>query len=113
MRVMLKVGIPVEVGNMTIQDGTLSKKMKMILDELKPEAAYFAEENGRRTAFVVVNIKEMSEMTRVAEPFFMAFNASVEMHPAMNVDDLMKASAHLEHAAKTYGQGRVLEHAHR
>jgi hypothetical protein len=52
MRCLLKVSIPVEIGNVTIGDGTLPKTIESILDELKPEAAYFAEENGKRTGFV-------------------------------------------------------------
>jgi hypothetical protein len=38
-----------------------------------------------------------------AEPFFLAFNASVELHPAMTPADLEKAGPDLEKAAKTYG----------
>jgi hypothetical protein len=41
MRCLLKVSIPVETGNATIGDGTLPKTIESILNELKPEAAYF------------------------------------------------------------------------
>jgi len=47
MRCLLKISIPVETGNATIGDGTLPKTIESILNELKPEAAYFAEENGK------------------------------------------------------------------
>jgi hypothetical protein len=38
----------------------------------------------------------------VAEPFFLAFNASVEVFPAMTLEDLMKAGPHIESAIKKY-----------
>jgi hypothetical protein len=38
-----------------------------------------------------------------AEPWFLAFNASVEFHPAMTPEDLEKAGPDIERAAKTYG----------
>lgn len=43
MRVLLKVNIPTEAGNGAIKSGAIPGKLKQILDELKPEAAYFAE----------------------------------------------------------------------
>ncbi len=68
MRCLLKVSIPVERGNTTISDGTLPKTIESILDELKPEAAYFAEENGKRTGFVFFDLKDTSQIPAVAEP---------------------------------------------
>jgi hypothetical protein len=44
MRCLLKVSIPVLTGNATISDGSLSKTIESILADLKPEAAYFAED---------------------------------------------------------------------
>lgn len=41
MRMMLKVRIPVEAGNAAIQSGELPKALEAIMDQLKPEAAYF------------------------------------------------------------------------
>src|SRR5438094_269408 len=49
MRCLLKVSIPVETGNAAISDGTLPRTIESILAEVKPEAAYFADENGNRT----------------------------------------------------------------
>lgn len=102
MRVMLKVTIPVERGNAATKNGTLGKTIESILTELKPEAAYFAETNGKRTAYIFVDIKDSSEMPKVAEPWFLAFNADVEFHPAMTPQDLAKAGPAIEQAVKKY-----------
>src|SRR6266446_5528577 len=102
MRCLLKVSIPVETGNTTIGNGTLPKTIESILDELKPEAAYFAEENGKRTGFVFFDLKDTSQIPAVAEPWFLAFNAQVEFHPAMNLEDLKKATPGIEKAVKKY-----------
>jgi len=41
-------------------------------------------------------------MPRVAEPFFLTFNATVEFHPIMTPEDLAQAGPAIEQAAKKY-----------
>lgn len=103
MRFLVKVSIPTEKGNATIKDGSLPKTIQSILEEQKPEAVYFAEENGQRTAFIFVDIQDPSQLPGIAEPWWLAFNASVEFHPAMTGDDLTKAGPAIESAASKYG----------
>jgi hypothetical protein len=98
----MKVSIPVETGNVTIADGTLPKTIETILNELKPEAAFFAEDNGKRTGFIFLDLKDTSQIPALAEPWFLAFNAHVELHPAMNLDDLKRATPGIEKAVKSY-----------
>jgi hypothetical protein len=38
----------------------------------------------------------------VAEPWFLAFDANIEFHPAMNLEDLKKATPVIEKAVKNY-----------
>jgi hypothetical protein len=57
MRCLLKVSIPVETGIATISDGSLGKTIESILADLKPEAAYFAADNGKRTGFIFFDPK--------------------------------------------------------
>jgi hypothetical protein len=104
MRCLLKVSIPVAEGNAAISDGTLSSTINSILSDLKPEAAYFAEEKGARTAFVFFNLENVSQIPAVAEPWFLAFNAQVEIHPAMNLEDLKNAAPGIESAVRKYAR---------
>jgi hypothetical protein len=102
MRCLVKVSMPVEAGNAAIVNGTLGHTIESILADLKPEAAYFAEEGGKRTAFIFMDIKEPSQIPAIAEPFFLALNAGVEIHPAMTIEDFKKAGPGIEHAVKHY-----------
>ncbi len=88
MRTMMKVSIPVEAGNAAIKDGSLPKIMQSVLERLKPEAAYFGTENGQRTAFIVFDFTDLTDMPTIAEPIFMGLNAGVTYIPVMNAADL-------------------------
>src|ERR1019366_7651248 len=92
MRMMLKVSIPVQTGNAASANGILGTTIQRILAEIKPEAAYFAEDNGRRTGYILFDMQDSSQLSAVAEPWFLAFNAGITVRPAMNLDDLAKAS---------------------
>jgi hypothetical protein len=103
VRMLLKVTIPVETGNAAAKAGKLGSTIERILGEIKPEAAYFAEDNGERTGYVFFDMKESSELPAIAEPWFLAFNARVTVRPAMTPQDLAKAAPSIEKAAKAHG----------
>lgn len=105
MRMLMKVSFPVEAGNAAARSGSLGAKVKGILDELKPEAAYFvANEYGQRCGYIVFDMKETSQIPSIAEPWFLAFNASITLTPAMNPQDLATAAPGIERAVKKYGK---------
>jgi hypothetical protein len=49
-----------------------------------------------------LDLAEASQIPAICEPWFMAFNAAIEIHPAMVPDDLAKAGAAIERAVKKY-----------
>lgn len=105
MRMLLRVSLPVESGNAAAKAGTLGSTIERILADLKPEAAYFfADDDGQRSASIVFDMKDTSQIPSIAEPWFLAFNAKVSLRPIMNPQDLAKAGASIGKAAKEYGK---------
>ena len=103
MRIFLKATWQVEAGNAAIKDGSMAAKVGSILADLKPEAAYFVADGGKRTSLLFLDIADPSQLPAVAEPFFLAFNATVEVTPAMTADDLEKAGPAIGEAVAKYG----------
>jgi hypothetical protein len=95
MRVIARINVPVEPGNRTIKDGTLGRVMQRAAERWKPEAMYFTAFDGYRTAIMVFDLPDASDMPPFAEPFFMELNADVQIAPAMNGADLQKGLAQL------------------
>ena len=91
MRMLLNVKIPHEEFNKAIKDGSVGNKMRRILDDTKPEAVYFTEQNGKRGAILIIDLADPFQVPALAEPWFLTFNADVEFHIAMTPDDLQKA----------------------
>jgi hypothetical protein len=97
MRTLMKIAVPVESGNQGIKDGSLERTIQAMMKRLAPEAAYFYPENGRRTMLFVFDLKSPADLPTITEPLFMDLNASVEMYPVMNAEDLKQGlSAMLE-----------------
>ena len=88
MRVLLKVRIPAAKGSAALRDGSMQRTVEEFMNAVKPEAAFFAPEGGVRTASIVFDMKDPSDMPPLLEPFFSTFEAEVELTPVMNADDL-------------------------
>jgi len=88
---LMHVEFPLEPFNTAVRDGSVGAKVQKILEAIKPEAAYFSEHNGRRGATLVVKVNDSSEIPALAEPWFLTFDAQVEMRIAMTPEDLGRA----------------------
>jgi len=91
MKVLLHVNIPHQQFNAAVKDGTAGSKLNAILEATKPEAVYFTEQNGHRGAVLVVDLPDSSKIPALAEPWFLTFQADVQLRIAMTPDDLRKA----------------------
>jgi len=102
MRMMLKVNIPTVEGNAGIVDGSLPATFEKILAELKPEAAYFTDEDGMRTGLLFFDMKDTSEIPKIAEPWMLAFNAKISFRPVMSREDLKAAMPGIQAAVVSF-----------
>jgi hypothetical protein len=102
MRFLVKLNIPVEAGNAAAKAGKLGEIIQSILADQKPEAAYFGDDKGQRTAFLFLEMQDASQIPAIAEPWFLALNASIEIHPVMVPADLAKATPAIAAAVKKY-----------
>ena len=103
MRFLVKARMDVEAANALARAGKLGSTIQSIVEDLKPEAAYFVADEGQRTAYLFLDMQDPSQLPAVAEPWFLALNADIEATPAMIAEDLEKAGPAIEQAAKKYG----------
>ena len=90
MRMMLKVQMDTEAGSKAVADGGMPQFMQDMMGRLEPESAYFGPEDGVRTAFIVFDLKDPSQLPVISEPFFSKLKANVKLFPVMNPEDLQK-----------------------
>jgi hypothetical protein len=95
MRTIARIIIPVEPGNQAVQDGTIGVVIQQAAEQWKPEAMYFTTFDGKRTAIIVFDLPDASDIPPFAEPFFRKLNAEVFIAPVMNGEDLQKGLARL------------------
>jgi hypothetical protein len=95
MRVMAKICMPTVPANRAISDGTIGKLMQGAADRWRPESMYFTTFDGQRTAYMVFDMPDASDMAVFAEPFFEGLEADVQLAPVMNAEDLQKGLSQL------------------
>jgi len=87
--------MPVEAGNRAVSDGTIGKLLTNAAEQWRPEAMYFTTFEGRRSAYIVFDMKDSADLPAFAEPFFNELNAEVELAPVMNGEDLQRGLSQL------------------
>jgi hypothetical protein len=101
MRFMLTFRVPMDEGNAGIKDGSLGQTLETIIDELKPEAAYFGPIEGARGGYLVVNFDDPSQLPAIAEPLFLGLGATIQISPVFTPDELPTET--LQQVAQKYG----------
>jgi hypothetical protein len=91
MKMLLRAKLPNEPFNSMVKSGTVGQKIQAALAEIKPEAVYFTELEGQRGTIMIVDVASPSDVPRIAEPFFLMFNAEVSFHIVMAPEDFGKA----------------------
>ena len=81
----------------------VARAESQILEDLQPEAAYFMTSNGDRAGLIFFEMENASDIPKVAEPWFHAFEANVDIVPVMVAEDLKTAAPDVKRAAKMYG----------
>lgn len=102
MRMMIKFSMPVDSANELVSSGKVGRNFQSIMEEIKPEAAYFFPENGQRSGLMVVNMTDSSDVAKMLEPFWIGLNADVTVTPVMNGEDLKKGLSGIEGIVKRY-----------
>jgi hypothetical protein len=90
MRVMLIAHMSTEVSNVAVRDGRIGELLQRTMGQLTPEAAYFGPHEGGRTAFIVFDLADVSQIPSVSEPFFQELGARVDIIPIMTAEDVAR-----------------------
>jgi hypothetical protein len=88
VRMLLKVTFPAEEGSEAYRSGAMKETFESAAETLKPEAAYFYPEDGKRTALYVFDMEGSLQLPAMVEPMFQNLGASVLVTPCMNAEDL-------------------------
>jgi len=91
MKMLLMVECPNEPFNSLVRAGKVGEVIERILESIKPEAAYFTEQDGRRGGIFLVDVQDSSDIPAFAEPFFQNFNATCKFRIVLSPEDLQKA----------------------
>ncbi|MEU9058222.1 hypothetical protein AB0D13_04785 [Streptomyces sp. NPDC048430] len=87
MRMLLTAQADTVTAHRSVSDGTMPKIIEEVVEQLKPEAAYFTLRNGQRACLMVFGMQESAQMPPLMEPLFLA-GSKIALQPVMNLGDL-------------------------
>ena len=93
MRMFLKVSMETQAGSRAIADGSMAAAIKGFVDTFKPEGVWFTALDGKRAMVSVFDLPSAAQLPAMAEPFFSALGAHLEISPAMDLADLQSGLA--------------------
>jgi hypothetical protein len=98
MRMLLKWELGLRAANEAIRNGKMAALNEWLNGCIKPEAAYFGTENGKRTAYLFFDLDDPAQIPVIAEPLFQQLESTVEFIPVMNADELQRGLADVARA---------------
>ncbi|MGE8101092.1 panthothenate synthetase [Pseudomonas fluorescens] len=101
MKMLMMVECPNEPFNALVRAGKVGEVIERILESIKPEAAYFTEQDGMRGGIFLIDVQDSSQIPSFAEPFFLNFDATCKFRLVMSPQDLQRAG--LEALGNTWG----------
>ena len=90
MRMLLTAVVDTEAGNEAARQGTLMDITNQMIETLKPEAAYFAPQDGQRCCLMVFDLEDPSQIPVIVEPMFLGAKAKITLTPCMNLEELQR-----------------------
>ena len=102
MKFLVKATVPVEAGNALSGDPNLEQRIGAIMEDIRPEAAYFAVADGQRTMYLIANFDGAHELARIAEPLWLSLRADVEFTPVMDQADFGQAAPLIAQAVQKH-----------
>lgn len=96
MRFLVEVRIPMDGGNTGLKDGAMTEKLHNYLNDVKPEAVSFAAGNGQRTKYLVLDMENRDNLTKIVEPLSPDWGAEIYSSPVMTAEDFEKAGPTLQ-----------------
>jgi hypothetical protein len=88
MRTLAKICLDTAAASAAIQNDTLGRMIQESLAAIRPEAAYFTLAEGKRTAYIVFDMKEPGDMVPTFEPWMIGAGATIELTPVMTAEDV-------------------------
>ncbi|HLF71502.1 MAG TPA: hypothetical protein VI759_05055 [Dehalococcoidia bacterium] len=78
--------------------------LPQIMEELKPEAAYFyPSSGGMRSGHFIIQIEDGQQVLEVGERLWFGLGGEVEMTPVMTPEDIQKGLASIPGIAAKFG----------
>ncbi|WP_323844457.1 hypothetical protein [Microbulbifer magnicolonia] len=90
MRLLMQVLIPVEKGNASYADKSMSAAISEFIEAAKPEAAYFHVWQGKRAAVFIFEETQQDKLMAHNEALFAALNAEIWITPTLSLAELQK-----------------------
>ena len=74
----------------------VGERLGSTMEKINPMSAYFGEEDGERTAWILIDLPSENMIPFYAEPFFTNFSARVKFRPVMDIDDVRSGLSKVE-----------------